>query len=260
MNENLKEETPEVLRDLTVTKPMHIAAGMSAIKSTMRHVYREMGAVNGSSVLMSLNQKGGIDCSSCAWSDPKDRTLAEFCENGAKAMADEGTQKLAGKGFFAKHSAEELSQKTDYWLNSQGRIAQPVVLREGKTHYEPISWEDAFAMIAEELNSLDSPDEAIFYTSGRTANETAFLYQLFARQFGTQNMPDCSNMCHESTGVALGESIGLGKSNSSIRRLQENRLSCNHRSKPWNKRTSNDVVVTRCKTKWCKNDCRKPFA
>lgn len=211
MNENLKEESPEILRDLTVTKPMHIAAGLDAIKSTMQHVYREMGVVNGTSVLLNLNQKGGIDCSSCAWSDPKDRTLAEFCESGAKAMADEGTQKLAGREFFAKYSVEELSNKTDYWLNAQGRIAQPVVLREGKTHYEPIEWEEAFAMIAEELNSLASPDEAIFYTSGRTANETAFLYQLFVRQFGTNNLPDCSNMCHESTSVALAESIGLGK-------------------------------------------------
>ncbi len=211
MNENLKEESPEIFRELTVTKPLHIAAGIEAITSTIKHMYSEMGFVNGTSVLMNLNQKGGIDCASCAWSDPEDRTLAEFCENGAKAMADEGTKKLADARFFETYSAEELSKKTDYWLNSQGRIAQPVVLREGKTHYEPISWEDAFLMISEELNSLASPDEAIFYTSGRTANETAFLYQLFARQFGTQNMPDCSNMCHESTGVALGEMIGLGK-------------------------------------------------
>ncbi len=211
MNENLREESPEILRDLTVTKPMHIAAGLDAIKATVSHVYSEMGVVNGTSVLLNLNQKGGIDCSSCAWSDPKDRTLAEFCESGAKAMADEGTTKVAGREFFAKYSVKELSEKTDYWLNAQGRIALPVVLREGKTHYEPIEWKEAFAMIAEELNSLASPDEAIFYTSGRTANETAFLYQLFVRQFGTNNMPDCSNMCHESTSVALAESIGLGK-------------------------------------------------
>ncbi len=211
MNENLKEESPEILRDLTVTKPLHIAAGLAAIKATVKHVYSEMGIVNGTTVLGNLNQKGGIDCSSCAWSDPEHRTLAEFCENGAKAMADEGTTERADEDFFAKYSAEELSHRTDYWLNSQGRITRPFVLREGKTHYEPISWEDAFLMIAGELNSLNSPDEAVFYTSGRTANETAFLYQLFVRQFGTQNMPDCSNMCHESTSVALAESIGLGK-------------------------------------------------
>lgn len=211
MSSNLKEESPEILRELTVTKPLHIAAGLNAITSTMKHVYSEMGITSGTRVLMNLNQKGGIDCSSCAWSDPKDRTIAEFCENGAKAMADEGTTKRADADFFSKYSVEELSQKTDYWLNSRGRITEPVALRKDKTHFEPISWNDAFAMIAEELNSLASPDEAIFYTSGRTANETAFLYQLFVRQFGTNNMPDCSNMCHESTSVALAESIGLGK-------------------------------------------------
>lgn len=211
MKENLKEESPENLRELTVTKPLHIAAGLKSIKGTMKHVYGKMGVVNGTKVLKNLNQDGGVDCSSCAWSDPEDRTLAEFCENGAKAMADEGTKEKIDADFFAKYSVEELSNKTDFWLNSQGRITEPVVLREGKTHFEPISWEDAFSMIAEELNSLSSPDEAIFYTSGRTSNEAAFLFQLFVRQFGTNNMPDCSNMCHESTSVALAESIGLGK-------------------------------------------------
>jgi molybdopterin-dependent oxidoreductase alpha subunit len=211
MNENLKEESPETLRELTVTKPLHIAAGMGAVISTLKQVYGKMGIVGGTQILKHLNQQGGVDCSSCAWSDPEERTLAEFCESGAKAMADEGTKQRADANFFAKYSVAELSEKSDYWLNSQGRISQPFILREGKDHYQPITWEDAFALIAAELNSLASPDEAIFYTSGRTANETAFLYQLFVRQFGTNNMPDCSNMCHESTSVALAESIGLGK-------------------------------------------------
>jgi molybdopterin-dependent oxidoreductase alpha subunit len=178
----------------------------------MYNAYGKMGVGRGTRTLLKLNQKGGIDCQSCAWADPDDhRTVAEFCESGAKALADEGmTARITGE-FFRTYSVAELSQKTDHWLNAQGRLTHPMVLRKGATHYEEISWEDAFALIAEELNALDSPDEAVFYTSGRTSNEAAFLYQLFVRQFGTNNLPDCSNMCHESTSVALTESTGLGK-------------------------------------------------
>lgn len=206
------DRSPEKLGGLRVTKPLHIAAGIKAIWETMSHVYNKMGTVRGTRSLLKLNQKNGIDCQSCAWADPDEhRTIAEFCESGAKALADEGMRARITPEFFAKYSVAELSERTDHWLGEQGRLTHPVVLRKGSAHYEPISWEDAFALIAGELNALDSPDEAVFYTSGRTSNEAAFLYQLFVRQFGTNNLPDCSNMCHESSSVGLSESIGLGK-------------------------------------------------
>jgi molybdopterin-dependent oxidoreductase alpha subunit len=199
-------------KNLKVTKPRETAAGLTAIKETMTNAFGKMGVVHGMRGLLKLNQKGGIDCQSCAWPDPdRDRTVAEFCESGAKALADEGTKKKITAEFFANHSIAELVEQDEYWLNSQGRLTEPVIKRKGGTRYEPISWEDAFKTIAHELNTLDSPDEAIFYTSGRTSNEAAFLYQLFVRQFGTNNLPDCSNMCHESSGVALNDSLGLGK-------------------------------------------------
>jgi len=206
------DRSPENLTDLRVTKPLKIAGGLKAITETIRNAYGKMGVARGTRALLALNQKGGIDCQSCAWPDPDEkRTVAEFCESGARALSDEGTTKRIGADFFARYSVAELAQKEDIWLNSQGRLTIPVVLRKGATHYEPIEWSDAFRLIAGELNALDSPDEAIFYTSGRTSNEAAFLYQLFVRQFGTNNLPDCSNMCHESSGTALSESIGLGK-------------------------------------------------
>ena len=211
--------------DLHVTKPREIAAGGAAIKETMTNAIGKMGVVRATRALLNLNQKGGIDCQSCAWPDPDGkRTIAEFCESGAKALADEGTTKHVTAEFFAEHSIAELSEKDEYWLNSQGRLTEPVVLRRGGTHYEPISWESAFELVARELNSLASPDEAIFYTSGRTSNEAAFLYQLFVRQFGTNNLPDCSNMCHESSGVALNESIGLGKASVRLSDFEETDL------------------------------------
>lgn len=196
---------------LKVTPPPVTSAGIHAVTNALKHLYGKMGAVHATRGLLHLNQKGGIDCQSCAWPDPEHRTINEFCENGAKALADEGTRKKIGAEFFAEHSVADLAAKDDFWLNNQGRLAEPLILREGGTHYEPISWDDAIGFIAEKLNALVSPDEAVFYTSGRTSNETAFLYQLFVRQFGTNNLPDCSNMCHESTSVALAESIGLGK-------------------------------------------------
>jgi len=207
-----QDRSPGKLADLTVTKPLKVAAGFKAIKETTTNAYAKMGPVHATRGLLNLNQKGGIDCQSCAWPDPDGkRTMAEFCESGAKALADEGVKAKIGAVFFAKYSVAELAEKEDFWLNSQGRLTHPIVLRKGSTHYEPIKWDDAFKLIASELNALASPDEAIFYTSGRTSNEAAFLYQLFVRQFGTNNLPDCSNMCHESSGVALTESIGIGK-------------------------------------------------
>lgn len=198
--------------ELRVSAPLTVAAGLKSIRATATNAYAKMGAARATRGLLALNQKGGIDCQSCAWPDPDGkRTVAEFCESGAKALADEGTKKRITAEFFAEHSVADLWQHDDHWLNDQGRLTEPMVLRTGGTHYEPISWDEAFKLIAAELNGLDPPDEAIFYTSGRTSNEAAFLYQLFVRQFGTNNLPDCSNMCHESSGIALSESIGLGK-------------------------------------------------
>lgn len=199
-------------KNLKITPPKDTAAGFSSIKSAVKRVNNEMGIVRGSRALLAINQKGSIDCQSCAWPDPdRDRSISEFCENGAKAMADEGTTKRVTPEFFAKHTVKELAAQSDHWINAQGRLTHPMILKDGAEHYTPISWEEAFKIIGDELNSLDLPDEAIFYTSGRTSNEAAFLYQLFVRLFGTNNLPDCSNMCHESTSVALAESIGLGK-------------------------------------------------
>jgi molybdopterin-dependent oxidoreductase alpha subunit len=208
----VKDRSPEKLGQLRTTAPKTVAAGLKAIWESMYNAYGKMGVGRGTRTLLKLNQKGGIDCQSCAWADPDEhRTIAEFCESGAKALADEGMKARITADFFRQYSVAELSAKTDHWLNAQGRLTHPMVLRKGATHYEQISWEDAFKLIAEELNALASPDEAVFYTSGRTSNEAAFLYQLFVRQFGTNNLPDCSNMCHESSSVGLSESIGLGK-------------------------------------------------
>ncbi|GAC1446729.1 MAG: FdhF/YdeP family oxidoreductase [Pyrinomonadaceae bacterium] len=205
--------TPEEFTGLRVGAPKTAAAGIPAVMSSLKHVFGEAGVVRGLRVLGKLNQKGGIDCMSCAWPDPDGHrsSIAEYCENGAKAVASEATTKRVTPEFFKKWSVADLSYKSDYWLDQQGRLAHPMVLRRGATHYEPIAWEDAFALVAEEINKLASPDEAIFYTSGRASNEVAFLYQLFVRQLGTNNLPDCSNMCHESSGTALTETIGVGK-------------------------------------------------
>jgi len=179
---------------------------------TTRFAVREMGVVRGFKTLLNANKKSGFDCQSCAWPSPDgDRQVAEFCENGAKAIADEATTKRITAEFFREHSLDDLRAKTDLWLGQQGRLTQPMVKREGAAHYEPIFWNDAFQLIARELNALPTPNAAAFYTSGRTSNEAAFLYQLFARQFGTNNLPDCSNMCHESSGAAMNETLGIGK-------------------------------------------------
>jgi molybdopterin-dependent oxidoreductase alpha subunit len=195
-----------------VTPPATVAGGLGAIINTTRQAVGKMGVIRSARTLLKVNQKGGFDCQSCAWPDEDGkRDIAAFCENGAKAVADEAMTAHIGREFFARHSVIELSQKSDHWLNAQGRLVEPMLLREGASHYEPVSWDEAFALLARELNALASPNEAVFYTSGRTSNEAAFLYQLFARQLGTNNLPDCSNMCHESSGVALMESVGIGK-------------------------------------------------
>ncbi|HEX8747521.1 MAG TPA: FdhF/YdeP family oxidoreductase, partial [Pyrinomonadaceae bacterium] len=211
-------QPPEELEGLRIGEPGKVAGGVAAVTSALKHAWGEMGVVRGTRTLLELNQKGGFDCPGCAWPDPDgERSHAEFCENGAKHVADEATQSRVTPEFFRKWSVADLSLKSDYWLGKQGRITHPMMLRAGATHYEPVSWEEAFELVARELNALASPDEAIFYTSGRTSNEAAFLYQLFVRQLGTNNLPDCSNMCHESSGSALTETIGIGKGTVTLR-------------------------------------------
>jgi len=209
----INPQPPTDFTGIETSKPATEAAGFTAVFSSMKHVFGAMPVKRGLKSILKLNQKGGVDCPSCAWPDPDGERskIAEYCENGAKAIAEEATTRKVTPVFFQKYSVSELSQKSDYWLGQQGRLTKPLVLREGQTHYQEVSWEESFKLIGNQLNSLPSPDEAIFYTSGRTSNEAAFLYQLFIRMYGTNNMPDCSNMCHESSGSALGETLGLGK-------------------------------------------------
>lgn len=188
------------------------AGGVPAIFSSMKHALGEAGVIRGTRELLHLNQMKGFDCPGCAWPDPDDhRAMTEFCENGAKAIAEEATKERVTPEFFQQYSVAQLTELNDYEIGKSGRITHPMLLRENATHYEAVSWDEAFKIIADELNSLSSPNEAIFYTSGRTSNEAAYLYQLFSKIYGTNNLPDCSNMCHESSGVGLSESIGIGK-------------------------------------------------
>ncbi len=219
----MSELTPERLHNLEIRERQTKAAGLPALKYSLKHVDEYMHYGAGLQTLATLNQKGGFDCPGCAWPDPDDsRTpMAEYCENGVKAIAEEATKRRADPDFFARHSITELGDMTDFELGKSGRITQPMHLAPGATHYQPVSWQAAFDLVAAELNKLDSPDEAIFYTSGRASNEAAFLYQLFVRQYGTNNLPDCSNMCHESTGTALSEVIGIGKGTTTLQDLHE---------------------------------------
>ena len=206
-------ENPETFTGLKLGPPKKVAAGVPAVFISLKKVFGEAGFFRGLKALNKLNKKDGFDCPSCAWPDPDDErsSIAEYCENGAKAVADEATAKAIGVDFFAANAVADLALLSDYEIGRKGRIAEPMYLPKGATHYQAISWNEAFAKIADSLNKLSSPDEAVFYTSGRTSNEAAFLYQLFVREYGTNNLPDCSNMCHESSGVALGESLGIGK-------------------------------------------------
>ncbi|MEU5925116.1 FdhF/YdeP family oxidoreductase [Streptomyces antimycoticus] len=194
-----------------VTPPQHAAAGLPAVRHSLRIAQQQMGVRRTALTLLRVNQKNGFDCPGCAWPEPDKRHAAEFCENGAKAVAEEATLRRVTPDFFAAHPVADLATRSGYWLGQQGRLTQPMYLDEGAERYEPVSWDRAFDIIGDELTALDSPDEAVFYTSGRTSNEAAFLYQLFAREFGTNNLPDCSNMCHESSGSALTETLGVGK-------------------------------------------------
>ncbi|MEU9252470.1 FdhF/YdeP family oxidoreductase [Streptomyces sp. NPDC048270] len=207
-----------------VAPPKHAAAGLPAIGHTLKIAQQQMGLARTARTLLKVNQKDGFDCPGCAWPEGDKRHTAEFCENGAKAVAEEATLRRVTPEFFAAHPLADLATRSGYWLGQQGRITQPMYLAEGADRYEAVSWERAFEVIAQELRALASPDEALFYTSGRTSNEAAFLFQLFAREFGTNNLPDCSNMCHESSGSALNETIGIGKGSVSLEDLHQAEL------------------------------------
>lgn len=197
---------------LRITNPPKVSVGPQSVTNASRMIFKAMPPWKAMKLLGKLNQKKGIDCPGCAWPDPDKRSkLGEFCENGVKAIAEEAQHKLAGEAFFKQHTVESLRQRSDYWLGQQGRLAQPMIKREGHARYESIEWQEAYKLIGDHLKSLNHPDEAVFYTSGRTSNEAAFLYQLFVRKYGTNNLPDCSNMCHESSGVGLNETLGIGK-------------------------------------------------
>ncbi|WP_353950151.1 FdhF/YdeP family oxidoreductase [Knoellia sp. S7-12] len=197
--------------DLEVESPKTSAAGVPAVVRSMRMSLEQMGVVRTARTLLRINQDKGFDCPGCAWPDPAESHRAEFCENGAKAVAEEATRRRVTPEFFAEHSIASLREKSDHWLGQQGRLTTPMHKPQGAAYYEPVTWERALDIVADHLRDLDDPDQAIFYTSGRTSNEAAFAYQLFVREFGTNNLPDCSNMCHESSGTALNETIGIGK-------------------------------------------------
>ncbi|HET7689009.1 MAG TPA: FdhF/YdeP family oxidoreductase [Nocardioidaceae bacterium] len=197
--------------NLEVSAPKKSAVGLKAVLNSLAISNNQMGARRTFLTLSQVNQKGGFDCPGCAWPDPDHRSQAEFCENGAKAVAEEATLRRVGPEFFAEHSLTSLRERSEHWLGQQGRLTQPVYRAAGSDHYVPVTWNRAFSIVAGHLRRLPSPDQAAFYTSGRTSNEAAFVYQLMVRRFGTNNLPDCSNMCHESSGTALNHTIGIGK-------------------------------------------------
>jgi len=216
-------QNPTTFSNLRLTEPKKKAAGVPGIVTALKHATKYMQPRTAVKTMFKLNQKGGIDCPGCAWPDPDDdrSALGEYCENGIKAISEEASKKSIGPDFFEKYSVQELSTWSDFEIGKQGRLTEPMVLWEGEQHYRPITWQEAFQTIATELNALNSPDEAIFYTSGRTSNEAAFLYQLFVREFGTNNLPDCSNMCHESSGAGLSETVGIGKGSVKLEDLHQ---------------------------------------
>lgn len=199
-------------KDIDVTDhPKSWAAGVPGVYHSMQPALKHMGPRRTAKTVLAMNQKDGFDCPSCAWPDPHHRKTFEFCENGAKAVTWEATPVVIDSSFWAEHPVSELRQRSEYWLGMQGRLTEPVYKPAGEDHYRPVSWEEAIGVLADKLKALDSPDQAAFYTSGRTSNEAAFLWQLFVRGYGTNNLPDCSNMCHESSGWGMGQTIGVGK-------------------------------------------------
>ncbi|MFI9485588.1 FdhF/YdeP family oxidoreductase [Promicromonospora sp. NPDC052451] len=214
VSDEARTDTPE--KTLRIGPPKTSAAGVPGVVHGLAHVLDEAGVARGLRTLPILNQHGGFDCPGCAWPEPGKPHVAEFCENGAKAIAEEATRQRADAAFFAEHPISELATWTDHRLGKSGRLTEPMLRDEGSDHYRPVSWDEALDLVATELRGLDSPDQAAFYTSGRTSNEAAFVYQLLARKLGTNNMPDCSNMCHESSGTALTETLGIGKGSVSL--------------------------------------------
>ena len=210
-------QPPIEAHSAVVRPPSKRSAGLMGVLKALQHIFGQMRPYAAIQALRKINQKDGFNCQSCAWPSPDhERSFAEFCENGAKAVAHEGTKKQITPEFFSRYSVAELQTKSEHWLGHQGRLTSPMILREGASHYEPIEWAAAFNQVAAALNQLRSPHEAAFYTSGKTSNEAAFLYQLFVRQFGTNNLPDCSNMCHQSSGCALRHVTGSGKGSVSL--------------------------------------------
>ncbi|NHI16993.1 FdhF/YdeP family oxidoreductase [Microbacterium excoecariae] len=201
---------------IEVGPPKRRAVGVPAVVHALQIAREQMGIARSARALLRVNQKDGFDCPGCAWPEEDRRHAAEFCENGAKAVAEEATLRRVGADFFRDHAVAELRAHDDYWLGQQGRLTEPVLLEEGATHYRPVSWDEALDEVAGALRALADPNEAVFYTSGRASNEAAFVYQLLVRGFGTNNLPDCSNMCHESSGSALTETLGIGKGTVSI--------------------------------------------
>ncbi|WP_052668733.1 FdhF/YdeP family oxidoreductase [Nitriliruptor alkaliphilus] len=221
MSERTVAEQPAPEPELEVGAPKRRAAGIPGVLASLKHANQQMGPVRSVATLRKVNQAHGFDCPGCAWPEPAERRLAEFCENGVKAVAEEATRRRVDAAFFAQHPISELRTWTEHELSQRGRLTEPVVKRPGADRYEPIGWDDAFTLVGDHLRSLDSPDRAIFYTSGRTSNEAAFAYQLFVRAFGTNNLPDCSNLCHESSGTALTETLGVGKGSVRLEDLQD---------------------------------------
>lgn len=211
-NSNLETSAAKLI-GLKHNQPKIYAGGMDAVLNSLSYLYKETGISKSRKIISNLNQVCGFECPGCAWPNPdKHRSRFDFCENGAKNVSAEATTNKVSTEFFKNWSVQDLLMTSGYWLEQQGRLTEPMYLEKDATHYRPISWEDAFNVVAEELNLLNNPDEAVFYASGRTSNEAAFVYQLFARSFGTNNLPNSANLCHEPSGKALSISLGFGKS------------------------------------------------
>ena len=212
MTRNPTAQPPITEERLRIGKPKKTAAGLVGVQKSFSIGLQEAGLKRTLQSMLTVNRFDGYDCPGCAWPDPDDhRSSFEFCENGAKAFATEATNKRVTPGKMKEISVTQLSKLSDMELDKLGRITNPLFLREGEDHYEEIDWEGALRIIASSISKSDNPDETVFYTSGRASNEAAFLWGTLARQIGTNNLPDCSNMCHESSGVALSRSIGIGK-------------------------------------------------
>ena len=254
--EGVSPTTPRDNNLLKIKSTKSVAAGIPAATSSIYHGIKKMGITKTIKTLTTVNQPEGFDCPGCAWPDPEHSTAFEFCENGAKAVADEAMKANVNPVFFSKHSVQQLSQKSDYWLNNQGRLSHPMLLKSGSNHYEEISWESAFELIAKTISKSADPNRSVFYTSGRTSNEAAFLYQLFARTLGTNNMPDCSNMCHESSGRGLGESIGIGKGTVTLDDFNHADAILVIGQNPGTNPSAYAHSIERCKEKRCENHPR----